>query len=90
MGSAAAFAPAPKSAAVRVAPSNYFYDALMTGGSFDVKAQAGAQPPLGFFDPLGLMDNADEEMFTWWRQAELKHGRIAQMAVLGRFAQYPV
>jgi hypothetical protein len=47
------------------------------------QAQVGAQAPLGYFDPLGLLDGADEEKFNHWRNAEAKHGRIAMAAVLG-------
>lgn len=43
----------------------------------------GAQPPLGFFDPLGLLKDADEERFTRLRDVEIKHGRISMLAVLG-------
>jgi len=43
----------------------------------------GAQPPLGFFDPLGLLKDADEARFNRLRDVELKHGRISQLAVLG-------
>jgi hypothetical protein len=39
----------------------------------------GAQAPLGFFDPLGLLKNADEGRFNRLRFVELKHGRIAQL-----------
>lgn len=43
----------------------------------------GAQPPLGFFDPLGLLKDADQERFDRLRQVEIKHGRISMLAVLG-------
>ena len=43
----------------------------------------GAQPPLGFWDPLGLLKDADEERFARLREVETKHGRIAQLAILG-------
>jgi len=43
----------------------------------------GVQPPLGFFDPLGLLNDADQERFDRLRYVELKHGRIAQLAFLG-------
>lgn len=43
----------------------------------------GAQPPLGFFDPLGLLKDADEERFQRLRDVEVKHGRISMLAVLG-------
>ena len=45
--------------------------------SFDVKKQIGAQAPLGFFDPLGLLKDADEETFNLYRSIETKHGRVA-------------
>ena len=43
----------------------------------------GAQPPLGFWDPLGLLADADEAKFARLRTVETKHGRIAQLAILG-------
>lgn len=43
----------------------------------------GAQPPLGFFDPLGLLKDADEERFQRLRDVEIKHGRISMLAVAG-------
>jgi len=43
----------------------------------------GAQPPLGFFDPLGLLTDADEDRFNRLRYVEIKHGRISMLAVLG-------
>ena len=43
----------------------------------------GVQEPLGFYDPLGLLKNADQERFDRLRYVELKHGRIAQLAFLG-------
>jgi len=47
------------------------------------ESELGAQPPLGFFDPLGLLNDADQERFDRLRYVELKHGRIAQLAFLG-------
>ena len=43
----------------------------------------GAQPPLGFWDPLGLLADADEERFERLRTVENKHGRISMLAILG-------
>ncbi len=51
--------------------------------AFDIKTQPGAQMPLGYFDPFGILVDADEETFNVWRKIELKHGRIAMAAVLG-------
>lgn len=47
------------------------------------ESEIGAQPPLGFWDPLGLLNDADEERFARLREVETKHGRIAQLAILG-------
>jgi hypothetical protein len=47
----------------------------------------GAQPPLGFFDPLGLLKDADQARFDQLRFVELKHGRIAMLGVLGHLVQ---
>jgi hypothetical protein len=45
--------------------------------------ELGVQPPLGFFDPLGMLDNASQDQFDRLRFVEIKHGRIAQLAFLG-------
>jgi len=69
-GSAAAFAPAfaPKAASsLNMAFEN----------------ELGAQPPLGFYDPLGLVSSADQAKFDRLRYVELKHGRISMLAFLG-------
>jgi len=69
VGSAAAFAPAP------AAPS------ATALGAFE--AELGVQAPVGFFDPLGLLDGADQERFDRLRYVEIKHGRIAMLGFLG-------
>jgi hypothetical protein len=38
---------------------------------------------IGFFDPLGLSKDKDEETLSWYRAAELKHGRVCMLASLG-------
>jgi len=48
------------------------------------ESEIGAQAPLGFFDPLGLLADADQERFDRLRYVEIKHGRIAMLAVLGQ------
>jgi len=69
LASAAAFAPvAQKSASTQL---KAFEDEL------------GAQPPLGFFDPLELVADADQETFDRLRFVEVKHGRIAMLAFVG-------
>ena len=67
--SAAAFAPS------KVAQTSSSLNAF--------ESELGVQPPLGFFDPLGLLDDADQERFDRLRYVEVKHGRIAQLAFLG-------
>jgi hypothetical protein len=49
----------------------------------DFKGEIGVQPPLGFWDPLGLLKNADQQRFDTLRKYEVKHGRVAMLAVLG-------
>jgi Chlorophyll A-B binding protein len=45
--------------------------------------EIGAQPPLGFYDPLGLLSGADADRFNRLRYVEIKHGRVCMLAVLG-------
>ena len=47
------------------------------------ESELGVQPPLGFFDPFGLLNGADEARFERLRYVEVKHGRIAMLAFLG-------
>jgi len=69
IGSAAAFAPAQTGKA--------------TSAIKAFEGEVGSQPPLGFFDPLGLLDDADQERFDRLRYVEIKHGRVSQLAFLG-------
>ncbi len=39
--------------------------------------------PLGFFDPLGLVADGDQEKFDRLRGVEIKHGRICMLGVVG-------
>merc|ERR1712117_1019448 len=50
-------------------------------GAFE--EELGAQAPIGFWDPLGLLNDADQERFDRLRSVELKHGRVSMLAVLG-------
>jgi hypothetical protein len=70
LAGAAAFAPASQKAS-STALKSAFEDEL------------GVQPPLGFFDPLGMLSGDDEATFNRLRYVEIKHGRIAQLAFLG-------
>ena len=43
------------------------------------ESEIGAQPPLGFWDPLGLLKDADQARFDRLRYVETKHGRISMV-----------
>mmetsp|Transcript_43122 Transcript_43122/g.48222 ORF Transcript_43122/g.48222 Transcript_43122/m.48222 type:complete len:206 (-) Transcript_43122:304-921(-) len=51
--------------------------------------ELGAQPPLGFFDPLGLVEDGDQDKFERLRYTEIKHGRISMLAFLGNIITRP-
>jgi hypothetical protein len=76
-GSAAAFAPA------KVAQSS-----SATALNADLSKELGAQIPLGFWDPLGMVADGDKDNFDRLRWVELKHGRIAMLAVTGYLVTY--
>ena len=50
--------------------------------------ELGAQAPLGFFDPLGLLNDADQDRFDRLRAVEIKHGRICMLGVVGYLVTY--
>merc|ERR1719243_503556 len=45
--------------------------------------ELGVQPPVGFWDPLGLSSNGDQGSFLRRREVEIKHGRISMIACIG-------
>ena len=45
--------------------------------------EIGVLPPVGYWDPLGLAADGNEETFARRRAVELKHGRVAMAAVTG-------
>lgn len=63
--------------------TNNFHLLLKIALSMSFDSEIGAQPPLGFWDPLGLLNNADQARFDRLRTVENKHGRISMLAVLG-------
>ena len=52
-------------------------------GYVSARELPGATAPLGFFDPLGLSEGVSFGRVRTWREAELKHGRVAMLAALG-------
>ena len=65
-GSVAAFAPA------RVEKATYSLNAF--------ESKLGVQAPLGFFDPICMLEDVDQERFDRLRYVEVKHSRICQLA----------
>eukprot|EP00903_Cladosiphon_okamuranus_P009600 g9139.t1 len=59
---------------------------MQSAGSAYVETLPGA--PFGdgkIFDPLGLSDGAAPGEIKKWREAEIKHGRVAMLAALGEY-----
>merc|ERR1712054_625026 len=50
---------------------------------FDVKDLAGITAPLGFFDPVGFTEGKSEGKIRFYREVEIKHGRVGMLAALG-------
>eukprot|EP00525_Craspedostauros_australis_P008846 CAMPEP_0198112218 /NCGR_PEP_ID=MMETSP1442-20131203/4095_1 /TAXON_ID= /ORGANISM="Craspedostauros australis, Strain CCMP3328" /LENGTH=193 /DNA_ID=CAMNT_0043768925 /DNA_START=57 /DNA_END=638 /DNA_ORIENTATION=- len=72
IGSAAAFAPAQQKAASTTSLQAWKDDTVV-----------GITAPMGYFDPLGLSAGKSDEVMSLYREAELKHGRVAMAACLG-------
>merc|ERR1719395_519377 len=51
--------------------------------AFKAQDMAGVTGPLGFFDPLGFTTDCDAGTLLFYREVELKHGRVAMLASLG-------
>lgn len=49
--------------------------------------ELGVLPPVGYWDPLGLAADGNKEVFDRRRAVELKHGRVAMLAVVGYLVQ---
>jgi len=56
------------------------------GGAAFARTLPGVTRPLGFFDPLGLTPEAQDEIMVF-REAEVMHGRVSMMAALGFLVQ---
>ena len=76
VASAAAFAPSQQPKATSALEAKPF------------STEIGAQVPLGFWDPLGLVADGDAANFERLRYVELKHGRVAMLAVVGYLVTY--
>merc|ERR1712217_596538 len=47
------------------------------------KEMAGVTPPMDFFDPLGFSTDISPGKLLFYREVELKHGRVGMLAALG-------
>ena len=74
IASAAAFAPASQKSSTTAL--NAF------------QSEIGAQAPLGYWDPLKICADGDQAKFDRLRYVELKHGRVAMLAVVGYLTTY--
>ena len=70
-GSAAAFAPVSQTSASTSALTAWKDEAV------------GITAPVGFFDPLGFSAGKSDTIMNYYRESELKHGRVAMAACLG-------
>jgi hypothetical protein len=74
--SASAFAPASQQGSRTITS--------LSGGVSPYANEVGAMAPLGFFDPLNLCgETCPRETFDLLRTIELKHGRVAMLAIVG-------
>lgn len=49
----------------------------------DVKTMPGVSAPFGFFDPLDFCKEASEAKIRFYREVEIKHGRLSMLAAPG-------
>jgi len=71
IASAAAFAPAP------------VINSASALNAFSKESLPGAIAPTGLFDPLGFLEKADDATALRYREAEVTHGRVSMLAVIG-------
>ena len=76
---AAAFAPASQQKASSALN-------LKSGDAF--ANEIGAMAPLGCWDPFNMLGRADQAEFDRLRGVEIKHGRVAMLAVVGYLTTY--
>lgn len=75
--------PSKKGQARRLACIDIDTKVYGTGNEWDVRNLPGITAPLGFFDPLHLATDISEGKYRFFREVELKHGRVAMLAAVG-------
>merc|ERR1712107_842778 len=56
-------------------------------GTWAEDDRVGAFAPFGYWDPLGLATGTSAGQLAYFREAELKHGRVCMLASLGFIVQ---
>jgi hypothetical protein len=75
------------SSALAFVPSPSTHNApVRTPVLHSAKDMEGAIKPVGFFDPFKLSELGSDATNAWFRQAEIKHGRVAMAAFVGWMA----
>ena len=72
--------------AAAFAPSSINQRSTSSLAASEFENEAGVLQPTGFWDPAKLSSGISQEKFDQYRLAELKHGRVCMMAVLGYVA----
>lgn len=54
-----------------------------SSAKFDPKSEVGSSAPTGFFDPAGFTKSVSKDQYTFFQEAELKHGRVCMLSFLG-------
>ncbi|CAN0440965.1 unnamed protein product, partial [Hapterophycus canaliculatus] len=68
---------ASSSTSLKMSATGADYAASLPGAPFGMAAEGK------YFDPAGLATRQDPETIKKWREAELKHGRVAMLASMG-------
>lgn len=84
LGSAAAFAP-QSTGRVSTAVNSDELNGWVPNESEFAWGLPGSIAPIEEFDPLGFAKDTPLQNMLQWREAEVQHGRVSMLAVLGMF-----
>jgi len=60
-------------------------EVIVKASTIKAEDMVGINPPTGLFDPLGFSKDISAGRLLFYREAELKHGRVGMLATLGMF-----
>lgn len=72
-----------QSSGMAVRPQNATTRMAAGDSGFDIEGLPGILQPTGFWDPVGISDGKSEARLRWFREAEIKHGRVCMLAATG-------